>query len=79
MALRFLGITLAVATSSCIPSIKSVFVDLSYPDNPTQSAARDVTTSVDAAVTPTLLPFPPPDEMLILPCSSLPTSATPSI
>src|SRR5437868_3514338 len=55
MALRFLGITLAAATSSCIPSIKSVFVDLSYPDNPTQSAARDVTTSVDAAVTPTLL------------------------
>jgi hypothetical protein len=54
MALRP-GIPIALAMSSCIPTIKSVFVDLSYPDNPTQSAARDVTASVDAAVTPTLL------------------------
>src|SRR5215510_5281442 len=55
MPKRSLCIVLALAASSCIPSIKSVFVDLSYPDNPTQSAARDVTMSVDAAVTPTLL------------------------
>jgi hypothetical protein len=41
--------------SSCIPSIKSVFVDLSYPDKPTASALRDVAASVDAAVAPALL------------------------
>jgi hypothetical protein len=52
---RSLGLALAVAASACIPSIKSVFVDLSYPDNPTQSAPRDVAHSVDAAVAPVLL------------------------
>src|SRR5258705_7138508 len=55
MVNRPLGIALVIATSSCIPSIKSVFVDLSYPDQPTQSAPRDVTRSVDAVVTPVLL------------------------
>ena len=49
---RSLGLALAVTASSCIPSIKSVFVDLSYPDNPTQSAPRDVARSVDAVVAP---------------------------
>src|SRR4051812_6003545 len=55
MRYRHLGIALAVASSSCIPSIKSVFVDLSYPDKPTESAPRDVAESVDAAVAPALL------------------------
>jgi hypothetical protein len=55
MRFRPLGIALAAATSSCIPSIKSVFVDLSYPDKPTASAPRDVVASVDAVVLPTLL------------------------
>src|SRR5947208_12484879 len=55
MVLRSAGITLLFATSSCIPSIKSVFVDLSYPDAPTESAPRDVVRSVDATVTPLLI------------------------
>ena len=55
MALRSFGALLLFTTSSCIPSIKSVFVDLSYPADPTPSAARDVVRSLDAVVTPTLL------------------------
>src|SRR5689334_14176796 len=55
MRFRHLGIALAAVTTSCIPSIKSVFVDLSYPDKPTASAPRVVVASVDAVVLPTLL------------------------
>ncbi len=55
MLLRSLGIAAVIGTASCIPSIKSVFVDLSYPDNPTPSAPRDVGRSLDAVVGPSLI------------------------
>src|SRR5258708_418040 len=55
MVKRPLTAALAIIASSCIPSIKSVFVDISYPDAPTETARRDVALSVDAAVTPTLI------------------------
>ena len=55
MLLRSFCAALVISTSACIPSIKSVFVDLSYPDNPTQSTTRDVVRSIDAVVAPTLL------------------------
>jgi hypothetical protein len=52
---RYAGVALALTTSSCIPSIRSVFVDLAYPESPTESAPRDVLRSVDATVAPVLL------------------------
>jgi len=53
-----------MGASSCIPSIKSVFVDLSYPDDPTQSAARDLPLSLDSAISTTLLVgYPHPAEV----------------
>jgi hypothetical protein len=48
-------ILLALAMSGCIPSIKSVFVDMSYPKKSPQSVPRNMTMSVDAAVAPSLL------------------------
>src|SRR6266542_1889907 len=50
-----LTFALSFGVTSCIPSIKSVFVDMSYPDDPPQSAVRDLSLSVDSAITPALL------------------------
>src|SRR4051812_18738046 len=41
-----------LSTSACIPTIKSVFIDMSYPKDAPESAARDVTRAVDTIVSP---------------------------
>ena len=43
------------APGACIPTIKAVFVDLSYPAEPPKSAERDIALSVDTALAPALL------------------------
>ena len=35
---KLLVVPLLAATTACIPTVKSVFVDLSYPDDPPKSA-----------------------------------------
>jgi len=45
----------AVGATACIPSIKSTFVDLSYPSDPPQSVPRDLPLTVDSALMSTLM------------------------
>ena len=44
----------ALLATACIPTIKSTFVDLSYPSDPPKTAPRNLPLTVDSAVTPTL-------------------------
>jgi hypothetical protein len=50
-----LTFALVSTLGACIPTIKSVFVDMSYPSDPPKSADRNVALSVDTAVAPALL------------------------
>lgn len=44
-----------LGTSACIPTIKSTFVDLSYPSDPPKSAPRNLPLTVDSALNATLM------------------------
>src|SRR5258708_20293355 len=50
-----LAFAIVSSAGACIPTIKSVFVDMSYPAEPPKSAERDVALSVDTALAPALL------------------------
>src|SRR4051812_25125398 len=53
--LSLLAVASLCASTAGIPSIKSVFIDMSYPPTPTATAPRDMALSVDAVVAPALL------------------------
>jgi hypothetical protein len=44
-----------LGASACIPTIKSTFVDLSYPSDPPKGAPRDLRLTVDSALNSTLM------------------------
>ncbi len=45
----------SIGVAACIPSIKSTFVDISYPSDPPKSAPRDLSLTVDSALNSTLM------------------------
>jgi hypothetical protein len=49
------GCAIAIGAGACIPSIKSTFVDISYPEDPPKSAPRDLPLTVDSAINATLM------------------------
>jgi hypothetical protein len=49
------SIVLALTASACIPSLKSAFVEASYPKKVPPLPDRNLTISVDAAVVPALV------------------------
>src|SRR4051812_18076810 len=55
LSTSFVAFALVATTGACIPTIKSVFVDMSYPKDPPKSADRDLALSVDTALSPALL------------------------